>query len=535
MLSSLVRNRSVRIVTESLRPSASITVRGVAASTAQHAPASAVAVSASSSPHNPSIGNPDPQTTDAKLAPTSGHPVYVPGAPDGFSSSSPWAKYGPGYQFWKNIPSLADVTEEQFLSHAWNQSHTVDGKLGLERLLEENIRVSHVPIEGGNFLTKQEFIEDMVEGMSNANMAVRMSPYIVSRVNWDDPAKDPVLRQYTLRKSLLLPDHPKANRDSLDEKSDSKIPNLVHRYPDKVLFLVTMICPAFCNYCTRARAVGWETEAFSKEKIKSGWRHWTKALEYVRQHPDVTDVVVSGGDCFYLPPESIQGNPDGKRPEEKIGLARSLLDIPHVRRIRFATKGLAVAPARFIDRNDPWTNSLIWASNYAKDLGKTVALHTHFNHPSEFTWMSAEASQRLNRAGLLVRNQSVLLRGVNDTVETMSTLIRVLADNNVIPYYVYQCDMLPHIEHFRTDLNTNLHIAHETTGSIAGFSQPKFVVDLPGGGGKRPIQEYLTYDRATGRSTFTAPAITSEGKSGKVYEYWDPVHFRPNENLSSDR
>jgi lysine 2,3-aminomutase len=143
--------------------------------------------------------------------------------------------------------------------------------------------------------------------------------------------------------------------------------------------------------------------------------------EYIRNTPAVSDVVISGGDSYYLQPQQLHD------------VCKTLLDIPNVRRIRIATKGLAVCPSRIMDPNDQWTDELIWVSNYGRKMGKTVAVHTHFNHPNEITWITKVATQKLFAAAVTVRNQAVLIKGVNDNLETMSALIRDLSDINVLP------------------------------------------------------------------------------------------------------
>lgn len=234
-------------------------------------------------------------------------------------------------------------------------------------------------------------------------------------------------------------------------------------------------------------------------------------------------------------------------------IGKRLLEIPHIRRFRFASKGLAVAPGRVLDPEDQWAAALEDISTRAKRQGKSVALHTHFNHPNEISWITEDAAQRFLEAGVTVRNQSVLLKGVNDNVNTMSTLIRKLADNNIAPvrgpplltfhclghlftndvdiqYYVYQCDMTPKVEHFRTPLQKILDIEAQIRGTIAGFSMPQFVVDLPGGGGKRLAWSHQSYDRSTGISRFVAPAVTTAAASRthglekpEIFEYHDPL------------
>ncbi|MBE3043936.1 hypothetical protein IMZ48_15455 [Candidatus Bathyarchaeota archaeon] len=201
-------------------------------------------------------------------------------------------------------------------------------------------------------------------------------------------------------------------------------------------------------------------------------------------------------------------------------------------------------------------DAMIMISNKAKKAGKAMALHTHFNHPNEISWITKLACQKLSEAGVMVRNQTVLLRGINDDVDTMSRLIRDLADMSVFPvsetpnprrnlfawswrltrpqYYVYQCDMVEKVEHLRTPVQTLLDLEAQIRGSIAGFMMPQFIVDLPGGGGKRLACSFKSYDRKTGRSTFEAPAVKGRDKENKVYEYWDPISSLPaNEDSGS--
>lgn len=230
---------------------------------------------------------------------------------------------------------------------------------------------------------------------------------------------------------------------------------------------------------------------------------------YIEAHPKISDVVVSGGDTYYLSALNLEFIGD------------RLLDIPHVKRIRFATRGLSVCPMRVLNPNNAWTNALLRVSDHARAMGngKQVALHTHFNHANEITWATEQAASYLHGRGLIMRNQTVLLRGVNDNVAAMSTLIRTLADMNIQPYYVYQADMVQGTEDLRTPLSTILELQKQIRGTIAGFMTPQFIVDMPGGGGKRLACDYETYDKTTGVSTFRAPGV----KCDRVFEYHDPV------------
>ncbi|KAK4682173.1 hypothetical protein QC764_113090 [Podospora pseudoanserina] len=420
-------------------------------------------------------------------------------------------------EFWREVPVWENVSAKDFLSYRWSVANTVQGTAKLFKFLHAVVP-EEVPLNelGTQMQSRDEFIADVMEGVAAATMAIRMTPYILSRVNWENPRHDPIIRQFLPLKSVLIPDHPKLALDSLHEEADSPVKGLVHRYSDKALFLPTSVCPTYCMFCTRSYAVGADTDTVTKASLKPTRRRWEEAFAYIENTPALQDIVVSGGDSYYLQPDQLRMIGD------------RLIGMPNIKRFRFASKGLAVAPSRILDESDGWVNALIDISNKAKKAGKAVAWHTHFNHPNEISWISKDASQKLFEEGVMVRNQTVLLRGVNDDVDTMSKLIRDLADNKVFPYYVYQCDMVERVEHLRTPLQTILDLEARIRGSIAGFMMPQFVVDLPAGGGKRLACSYESYDPKTGLSTYMAPAVTGRDKENKVYEYYDPIDTLPN-------
>ncbi|KAL5615174.1 hypothetical protein BROUX41_005231 [Berkeleyomyces rouxiae] len=415
------------------------------------------------------------------------------------------------HQFWRKIPLWADVDTKDFISYRWGTANLVQGKAKLFKFLNATLPETLPTQISGKTETRTELVEDIFAGITAATMAVRMTPYVLSRIDWTNPRQDPIFRQFVPTKSSMLADHPKLTLDSLHEEADSPVKGLVHRYPDKALFLPTSVCPTYCMFCTRSYAVGADTDQVTKVPLRPTRRRWDAAFAYIEQTPALQDIVVSGGDSFYLQPEHI----------DMIG--DRLISIPHVRRFRFASRGLAVSPNRILDRTDPWADAIIRVAKKARRAGKHMALHTHFNHANEISWMTEMAAQRFHEEGVIVRNQSVLLHGVNDTAEAMGALIRKLADNNIFPYYVYQCDMVRSIEHLRTPLSTILDIEAKIRGSIAGFMMPQFVVDLPGGGGKRLASTFKSYNPLTGKSMYEAPAVTSRGKENKIYEYYDPI------------
>ena len=177
----------------------------------------------------------------------------------------------------------------------------------------------------------------------------------------------------------------------------------------------------YCRFCTRSYSVGVETDSLTKLRFLPIWKRWEKVFSYLEHSPQIQDIVISGGDSFYLEPEQI------------IGIGERLLRIPHIKRLRFASKGLAVCPSRILDPEDKWTDALIQISDLGRKLYKSVALHTHFNHPNEITWITKGAAQRLYRSCVTVRNQTVLLRGVNNDLSTLKQLIRDLASMNIQP------------------------------------------------------------------------------------------------------
>ena len=288
------------------------------------------------------------------------------------------------------------------------------------------------------------------------------------------------------------------------------MPGLTHRYPDKALFLALDTCPVYCRFCTRSYAVGPDQEMVEKVSLKASPKRWETIFEYIATRPELEDIVISGGDTWNLRAKQIEL------------LGERLLAIPHVRRIRFASKGPAVMPQKVLT-DDEWFRALVGVAEKGRKLRKDVMLHTHFNHPNEITAITAEAMGRLFEEGLHVRNQTVLQRGVNDDFATMLMLVRRCAFVNVHPYYVYQHDLVKGVEELRTTVHTAEVLEKQIRGATAGFNTPTFVVDAPGGGGKRGVHSYEVYDRTTGISVYTAPSV----KPGQFFFYYDPIDQLP--------
>ncbi|MCB9625031.1 MAG: KamA family radical SAM protein [Sandaracinus sp.] len=400
--------------------------------------------------------------------------------------------------WWREIPAFADVDEATFHDHRWQMKHTITKP---ETLLAA---VSGLASEG--------FLKDAAEGFRKAPMAVRVSPYMLSLVDWKNPYEDPIRRQFLPTASSRLADHPKLTFDSLGEQGDAPVPGLTHRYPDKALFLALDTCPVYCRFCTRSYAVGPDQEMVEKVSLKASPKRWEEMFAYVASRPELEDIVISGGDAWNLRADQIRE------------LGNRLLDIDNVRRMRFASKGPAVLPQKLIT-DDEWVKALIEVVQRGRSMGKDVMLHTHFNHANEITEVTQRGLRRLFEAGVFVRNQTVLQRGVNDTEEAQTMLARRLAWVNVHPYYVYQHDMVKGTEELRTTVATAERLEKWVRGSTAGFNTPTFVVDAPGGGGKRTVHSYEYYDQLTGISVYTAPSV----KPGQVFLYFDPIDLLPEE------
>ncbi|TAM85557.1 KamA family radical SAM protein [bacterium] len=395
-------------------------------------------------------------------------------------------------EFWRAIPKYRDVDEATFLDHLWQYRNSVKTPEELVETVQE--------------LAPRAFVEDLRNGFHRAPMNVRVPPYTMSLIDWSDPYNDPIRTQFIPLASRLLPDHPKLSLDSLHEREDAPVVGLTHRYEDKALFLPTNVCPVYCRFCTRSYAIGGDTETVEKAELATDPKRWQAAFDYIATRPELEDIVISGGDTYQVPAKSL----------EKIGNA--LLDIPHIRRLRFATKGIAVIPSKILT-DHAWVDALTRVVERGRSMGKDVCVHTHINSPNEITWITQRAMQVLFERGIYVRNQSVLIRGVNDTPETMRLLVKRQGYVNIHPYYVYMHDMVMGVEDLRTTVAAALEIEKFVRGSTAGYNTPTFVCDAPGGGGKRDVHSFEHYDRENGIAVYTAPSV----KPGQWFLYFDPI------------
>ncbi|MGI8740841.1 MAG: KamA family radical SAM protein [Gammaproteobacteria bacterium] len=318
----------------------------------------------------------------------------------------------------------------------------------------------------------------------NGPLPVGIPPYYASLLDENDPAQP--LRRTVVPAGGEYIRAPGEADDPLGEDGDSPVPGLVHRYPDRVLFLVTNFCSTYCRYCTRSRLVGAAGElSLKKSDIE-------RAIDYIAATPTIRDVLLSGGDPLSL---------DDDRLDFILSRLRA---IPHVEFLRIGTKQPAVMPQRV-------TPALVGILKKYHPLWMSL----HFTHPDELTPEVAEACNRLADAGVPLGSQTVLLKGVNDDVATMTQLVHGLLKVRVKPYYLYQCDPISGSAHFRTTVDKGLEIIRGLRGHTTGYAVPSYVVDGPGGGGKIP----LLPDYVLGRD---GDDLLLTNYEGKVYRYPDP-------------
>jgi lysine 2,3-aminomutase len=394
-------------------------------------------------------------------------------------------------EFWRVIPAYREIDAETFNDHKWQARNSITRPDKLLAAVQD--------------LVSDAFYEDVKLGFKRAPMSIRVSPYLLSLIDWARPYEDPLRRQFLPVGSRLLPDHPKLTLDSLHEQADAPVPGLTHRYRDKALFLALDTCPVYCRFCTRSYAVGINTDEVEKVSLKAKNDRWDQVFEYVASRPELEDIVISGGDSYQLRASQIRL------------IGETLLQMGNIRRLRYATKGPAVMPQKILTDSE-WVDELTAVVELGRKLHKEVVVHTHFNHPNEITAITKRAMDRLFERGITVRNQSVLQRGVNDTIESMTGLVRRLSFCNVQPYYVYLHDLVRGVEDLRTTCQTAIDLEKQVRGITAGFNTPTFVCDAPGGGGKRHVHSYEHYDRESGISVYTAPSV----KPG-FFCYFDPI------------
>ncbi len=338
---------------------------------------------------------------------------------------------------YKKIPLWKNVPESDWLDYKWQLKNVIKDIPTLEKVA---------------VLSAQEKT-DLKACLKKFTMAI--TPYYAALM--DKKNKTCPVRLQAIPRGQELLDDPSDLSDPLHEDVDSPVPGLTHRYPDRVLLLVTNICSMNCRHCTRRRLVGFEDSDMSSANLE-------RAIEYIRKTREVRDVLISGGDPLVLTDEMLEG------------IIKKLRAIDHVEIIRIGSRTPVVMPMRITDK------LVGMLKKY-----HPIYVNTHFNHPKEMTAEAFEACRKLADAGIPVGNQSVLLKGINDCPQTMKRLVHELLMARVKPYYIYQCDLSRGISHFRTTVSKGIEIVENLRGHTTGMAVPTFVVDAPGGGGKTPV------------------------------------------------
>ncbi|EHJ01190.1 lysine-2,3-aminomutase [Clostridium sp. DL-VIII] len=343
---------------------------------------------------------------------------------------------------YKDISIWKDVTKEQWNDWKWQIANRITTVDELEQVVS---------------LTEEEKL-GVNASLKKLKMAI--TPYYATLIDSDD-YNCPIRRQAipTIHETEISEYD---ISDPLHETVDSPVPGLTHRYPDRVLLLITEQCSMYCRHCTRRRFAGHEDSSLCNDDI-------LKAIEYIKVHKEVRDVLLSGGDALCVSDEKLEF------------ILKKLREIEHVEVIRIGTRVPVVMPQRI-------------TSNLCNIIKKyhPVWINTHFNHPKEITKEAMLACKMLADSGIPLGNQSVLLKNINDCPYIMKDLVQKLVKNRVRPYYIYQCDLSEGIEHFRTPVSAGIEIIELLRGHTSGFAVPTFVIDAPGGGGKIPINpQYL--------------------------------------------
>lgn len=371
---------------------------------------------------------------------------------------------------YKEIPIWKDVTEDQ-----WNDWHWQIAN----RIMDADKLAQVIPLDDD---------EKRAITTSLKHLRMAITPYYASLIDVKDP-KDPIRKQAVPTMSELYK-APNESRDPLFEDVDSPVYGLTHRYPDRVLALVTDQCSMYCRHCTRRRKAGDTDMPMPLDKID-------KMVEYVADHPEIRDVLLSGGDPLTLSDERLEL------------IIKKFKAIPHVEIVRIGTRTPVVMPQRITDELVGMLRKYhpIW-------------INVHFNHPNEITPDSERALAKLADAGIPLGNQSVLLRGINDCPQIMKKLVHLLVKNRVRPYYIYQCDLSEGLSHFRTTVARGIEIIEYLRGHTSGFAVPTYVIDAPGGGGKIPIEPQYLISMGAGK-------IVLRNYEGGIFVYEEPDDYKP--------
>ncbi len=369
---------------------------------------------------------------------------------------------------WKDVLIWNQVTDEQWDDWVWQLTNTIKTVDELKQVID---------------LTPEE--EEGVR-MSTLTIPLNITPYYASLMHKTDPRCPIRLQSVPLSHEMMRT--PYDAEDPLHEDEDSPTPGLTHRYPDRVLFLVTNQCSMYCRYCTRRRFSGQVGMGVPRQQMD-------RAIDYIRRSPEVRDVLLSGGDGLLINDHILDY------------LLTGLRAIPHVEIIRIGTR----APVVFPQRITPELCNILRKHH-------PIWLNTHFNHPFEFTEQSKRACTMLADAGVPVGNQTVLLAGINDSLPIMKKLMHSLVMTRVRPYYIYQCDLSEGIGHFRTSVSKGIEIMEGLRGHTSGYAVPTFVVDAPGGGGKIPVAPTYLISQSN-------HAVVLRNFEGMIVNYPEPPNY----------
>jgi lysine 2,3-aminomutase len=369
----------------------------------------------------------------------------------------------------KRASFYADVPDEKWNSWRWQLSNRINTVEEFEKVIP---------------LTESERKALRAPGL----FRVDITPYFISLIDPEDP-QDPIRKQVVPTSEEMVP-FTAMMEDSLAEDRHSPVPGLVHRYPDRVLMLVTTQCASYCRYCTRSRIVGDPSATFSRAEFEM-------QIEYLKRTPQVRDVLLSGGDPLVLAPRILEE------------ILSRLREIPHIEILRIGTRVPVFLPMRVTDELTDLLQKYhpFW-------------MNIHVNHSNEITQELADACDRLSRAGIPLGNQSVLLAGVNDNVHIQRQLVQDLVRMRVRPYYLYQCDLVEGAGHFRTPVAKGIEIMEGLRGHTTGFAVPTYMIDAPGGGGKIPVMpQYMI--------SMSDHKVILRNFEGYITTYEEPTDYLP--------
>lgn len=361
-----------------------------------------------------------------------------------------------------------EVTDEQWNDWKWQVKNRIETLEQLKKYIS---------------LTKEEE-EGVKKSLATLRMAI--TPYYLTLIDPDNP--DCPIRKQAIPTGSETHQSAADLLDPLHEDEDSPVPGLTHRYPDRVLLLITDMCSMYCRHCTRRRFAGQKDDESPANNID-------RAIDYIARTPQVRDVLLSGGDALMVSDAKLES------------IIKKLRAIPHVEIIRIGSRTPVVCPQRITDKLVDMLKQYhpIW-------------LNTHFNHPNEVTPEAITACERMANAGIPLGNQSVLLRGVNDCVNIMKRLVHLLVKMRVRPYYIYQCDLSMGLEHFRTPVSKGIEIIEGLRGHTSGYAVPTFVVDAPGGGGKTPVMPNYVISQSPGK-------VILRNFEGVITTYTEPDNY----------